>query len=323
MKEFDKLAKLAIAVLDTEARAISDLRERIDEDFHRACRLLGECAGRIIVTGIGKSGHIANKITSTLASTGSAAFYVHPAEAGHGDLGMIGDGDVILALSHSGETDEINALLPALKRLRTPLIALTGNCDSTLGRAADVCLNTAVREEACPLGLAPTASTAAALAMGDALAVALMSDAGFTAEDFARSHPGGHLGRRLLLRVGDLMRTGDALPKVAPGTPLTDALYEMSRKGLGMTLVVDAAGAVRGLFTDGDLRRALDDGIDVASAVIDDVMTREFHSIGGDRLAVEALNLMETKLINSMPVLDERRALIGALNVHDLLRAGL
>ena len=323
MKKFEDLKKLAIAVLDTEARAISDLRGRIDENFHRACRLLGECRGRIIVTGIGKSGHVANKITSTLASTGSAAFYVHPAEAGHGDLGMIGGDDVILALSHSGETGEINALLPALKRLRTPLIAVTGNCDSTLGRAADVCLNTAVREEACPLGLAPTASTAAALAMGDALAVAVMSDAGFTAEDFARSHPGGRLGRRLLLRVGDLMRTGDALPKVAPGTPLTDALYEMSRKGLGMTLVVDEAGEVRGLFTDGDLRRALDNGTDVASALIDDVMTREFHSIGCDELAVEALNLMETKLINSMPVFDERRALIGALNVHDLLRAGL
>lgn len=321
--EFDEVKKLAVAVLDTEADAIRALRGRIDENFYRACRLLNECAGRIVLMGIGKSGHIANKITSTLASTGSTAFYIHPAEAGHGDLGMISGDDVIVVLSHSGETAEINSLLPSLKRLRTPLIVLTGNCDSTLGRAADVCLDTAVEQEACPLGLAPTASTAAALAMGDALAIALLSNRDFTAEDFARSHPGGHLGKRLILKVADLMRTGDAIPRVPPGAQLTDALYEMSRKGLGMTLVVDDAGTVHGLFTDGDLRRALDNDTDIMGATIDTVMTRAFHSIGRDDLAVEALNLMEAKKISSMPVFDDRKTLVGALNMHDLLGAGL
>ena len=323
MKEFDEVRELAVAVLDTEARAISGLRDRIDNNFYRACRLLDECTGRIVLMGVGKSGHIANKIASTLASTGSAAFYIHPAEAGHGDLGMIHGNDALLMLSHSGETAEFNVLLPTLKRLHVPTIVLTGNCDSTLGRVADVCLSTAVEQEACPLGLAPTASTAAALAMGDALAVALMSSQGFTTEDFARSHPGGRLGRRLLLRVADLMRTGDGIPTVPPGTPLIDALYEMSRKGLGMTLVVDDAGTVQGLFTDGDLRRVIDNGTDVADVAINAVMTREFHSIRGDKLAVEALNLMEERRINSMPVFDGRCALVGALNMHDLLRAGL
>ncbi len=319
----DKIKEMALAVLDTEARTVEALKPRIGENFFTACRYLHDCDGRIVLMGIGKSGHIANKIASTLASTGSPAFYIHPAEAGHGDFGMLCRGDVAVLISNSGETDEVSALLAPLKNLNIPIIALTGNPDSTLGEAATACLDIGIQEEACPLGLAPTASTTAALAMGDALAIALLQTKGFTPDDFARAHPGGQLGRRLILRVENLMRTGDDVPTVSPETLLADALCEMSAKGLGMTLVADAGGRVVGIFTDGDLRRALDQHADVHATAIEAVMTRSFHAIKVGDLAVEALALMESKNINSMPVLDERGDLAGALNMHTLLHAGL
>ncbi len=321
--EHDKIKELALAVLDTEALAVAALKPRIDERFFRACQCLHDCEGRIVLMGIGKSGHIANKIASTLASTGSPAFYIHPAEAGHGDLGMLCHGDVAVLISNSGETDEINTLLAPLRGLKTPIIALTGDPDSTLGKAATVCLDIGIEQEACPLGLAPTASTTAALAMGDALAISLLHAKGFTPDDFARAHPGGQLGRRLILRVENLMHTGDGIPAVFPGTLLVDALCEMSAKGLGMTLVTDGDGRVVGIFTDGDLRRAMDKRADVHTTPIEAMMTRDFHSIKVRDLAVEALTLMESKKINSMPVFDEHGQLAGVLNMHTLLRAGL
>ncbi len=272
---------------------------------------------------MGKSGHIAGKIAATLASTGTPAFFLHPAEAGHGDLGMITRADALLALSNSGETPELVLLLPHLKRLGVPLMVLTGRADSTLGRAARVVLDVSVPEEACPLNLAPTASTTATLAMGDALAVSVLEARGFTAQDFARSHPGGALGRKLLLHVEDLMRSGDAIPRVAPEAPLRDGLLEMSRKGLGMTVVVDAAQRILGVFTDGDLRRALDRQIDVHTTLMKSVMTVNGKSIGPRDLAAEAVHLMEVHGITALPVADAQGHLIGALNVHDLLRAGV
>ena len=308
---------------DIEAAALGALRARLDGAFVAACGTCLSCRGRVIVTGMGKSGHIARKIAATLASTGSPAFFLHPGEAGHGDIGMITRGDVLLALSNSGETPEVMALLPPLKRLAIPLIALTGNAASTLARAADVHLDVGVPQEACPHNLAPTTSTTAALVMGDALAVALLEARGFSADDFARTHPGGSLGRRLLLHVEDIMRRDDRLPRVGADTRLAEGLLEMSRKGLGMTAVLDEQQRVIGIFTDGDLRRALDRRVDVHSATMRDVMTHGARSIGARELAAAAAQLMELHQVTALLVTDSERRLIGALNVHDLLRAGV
>jgi arabinose-5-phosphate isomerase len=319
-----KLQELALAVIETEARAISALAEQILlPGFTTACHLMLGCHGRVVVTGMGKSGHIAGKIAATLASTGTPAFFVHPGEASHGDLGMITATDVVLALSNSGETAEIITILPIIKRLNVPLIAMTGNPGSTLAKAATASIIVRVEKEACPLGLAPTASTTAALAMGDALAIALLETRGFTEEDFARSHPGGTLGRRLLLLIDDLIHTGDATPRVTPDTPLATALLEMSRKGLGMTAVVDAENRLVGVFTDGDLRRTIDQQVDLHSAVVSDVMTTKCKSVRPGTLAAEALQIMDDAKINALPVVTADGKLIGALNMHDLLRAGV
>ncbi|HEV2111675.1 MAG TPA: KpsF/GutQ family sugar-phosphate isomerase [Gammaproteobacteria bacterium] len=318
-----KLIHQAREVLETEASAVTALIPRLDGAFTAACRLMLACRGRVVVTGMGKSGHVANKIAATLASTGTPAFFVHPGEASHGDLGMITGEDLVLALSNSGETSELVTILPLIKRLGVKLIAFTGKPDSTLAKTADVHLDVSVAREACPLNLAPTASTTAALAMGDALAVALLEARGFTEEDFARSHPGGSLGRRLLLRVEDIMHKGDAIPRVPEGTALGQALMEMTRKGLGMTAIVDAKGRVAGIFTDGDLRRTLDKRVDVHQARIDEVMTRNCTTVAPDALAGEALHLMESHKFNGLLVVDKDRTLVGALNMHDLLRAGI
>ena len=320
----DKVRALGQAVVDTEAEAVRALRPRIDDSFVRACQYMLDCEGRIVVLGMGKSGHIGSKIAATLASTGSPAFFVHPGEASHGDLGMITPRDVVLALSNSGETEEILTIVPLIKRLGVPLIALTGNPASRLAREADVSLDVSVAREACPLGLAPTASTTAALVMGDALAVSLLESRGFTADDFARSHPGGRLGRRLLLHVADIMHTGDEIPRVAPGATLSEALMEMTRKGLGMTLIADGDDRVLGIFTDGDLRRVLEARqVDVHTTPITECMTPDCLTTTPDRLAAEVLELMQSRRINSLPVVDGDRRLIGALNMHDLLRAGV
>ncbi|HSY08321.1 MAG TPA: KpsF/GutQ family sugar-phosphate isomerase [Steroidobacteraceae bacterium] len=309
--------------LQIEARAVEALLPRLDARFAEACQLCLACQGRVVVTGMGKSGHIARKVAATLASTGTPAFFLHPAEAGHGDLGMITRSDLLLALSNSGETPEIVLLLPQLKRLGVPLITLTGHPASTLGRTAAVVLDVSVPEEACPLNLAPTASTTATLAMGDALAVALLEARGFTKQDFALAHPGGSLGRRLLLHVEQVMRTGEAVPRVRPDTSLRDGLLEMSRKGLGMTVVVDETDRMVGIFTDGDLRRTLDGQIDVHATRMSAVMTQSGKSIPARALAAEAVHLMELHRITALPVIDAQGKLIGALNVHDLLRAGV
>jgi arabinose-5-phosphate isomerase len=313
-------ARRALAI---EARAIEALAPRLGTAFAQACRICLACRGRVVVTGMGKSGHVAGKIAATLASTGTPAFFLHPAEAGHGDLGMITRGDAVLALSNSGETPELVLLLPHLKRLAVPLIVMTGHVDSTLARAASVTLDVGVAEEACPLNLAPTASTTATLAMGDALAVAALEARGFTRADFARSHPGGALGRRLLLHVEDLMRSGTALPRVAPEAPLSAGVLEMSRKGLGMAVVVDPADRILGVFTDGDLRRALEAQVDVHSVPMRSVMKSPGKRIGPRELAAEAVHLMEVHRITALPVADADGRLLGALNVHDLLRAGV
>jgi arabinose-5-phosphate isomerase len=310
-------------VLAIEARAVADLEHRLGPEFARACALMLACQGRVVVTGMGKSGHVGNKIAATLASTGTPSFFLHPAEAMHGDIGMITKHDVVLALSNSGETDELLAILPVIKRLDVPLIAVTGNHASTLGRYGSVTLDVSVPQEACPLNLAPTASTTAMLAMGDALAVAMLEARGFTQEDFARSHPGGTLGRRLLLHVEDVMRHGDALPAVSPDTVLSAGLLEMSRKGLGMTTIVDDRRRVIGVFTDGDLRRAFDRQIDVHQTRMRDVMTKNPKAAQPRMLAAEAVHLMEAHRITALPVVDADGVLVGALNVHDLLRAGV
>ena len=323
MPTSDRLIARGRRVLATEAAAVAALEHRLQEDFAAACRLMLACEGRIVVTGMGKSGHVGCKIAATLASTGSPSFFLHPAEAIHGDIGMITARDVVLALSNSGETGELLAILPGIKRLDVPLIALTGNGASTLARHATVVLDVSVPAEACPLNLAPTASTTAALAMGDALAVAILEARGFTEEDFARSHPGGTLGRRLLLHVDGIMRRGDDLPAVGPGTPLSAGLLEMSRKGLGMTTVVDERRRVIGIFTDGDLRRALDRQLDVHATPMRDVMTVNCRVARPRMLAAEAVHLMETHRITALPVVDDDGVLVGALNVHDLLRAGV
>jgi arabinose-5-phosphate isomerase len=309
-------------VIEIETHGLTAIAARIDGAFSDACRLLLAGTGRVVCTGMGKSGHIARKIAATLASTGTPGFYMHPGEAGHGDLGMVTDADVVLALSNSGETDELLMLLPVLKRQGNALIAMTGRPQSTLARDADVHLDVSIPAEACPLDLAPTTSTTAALALGDALAVALLEARGFTADDFARSHPAGALGRRLLLHITDVMHSGDDVPRVQASATLSETLVEMSRKRLGMTAVVDGDGKLLGLYTDGDLRRTLDDAaIDLRATRIDAVMTRSPKTIGSDALAVEAAQLMEAHQINALLVLDQSGHVVGALNIHDLLRA--
>ncbi|MCK9607366.1 MAG: KpsF/GutQ family sugar-phosphate isomerase [Methylomonas sp.] len=304
-------------------KAVAKLAERIDERFIRACHLLLSCKGRVVVTGMGKSGHIAGKIAATLASTGTPAFFVHPGEASHGDLGMITRQDVVLALSNSGETEEILTILPIIKRLGVPLIAMTGNAESALARLASVHIDVGVEQEACPLGLAPTSSTTAALVMGDALAVSLLQSKGFTRDDFALSHPGGSLGRRLLLQVSDIMHRDAEVPMVNDSVLVSKALLEMTEKKLGMTAVIDETRRVMGIFTDGDLRRMLEKNLDVRVTRVANVMTHPCTVIASDMLAAEAMQIMETKKINALLVVDENRRLQGALNMHDLLRAGI
>ncbi len=319
----DQLKALAARVLEIEARAVHNLAERLDDTFTAACELCLSTPGRVIVIGMGKSGHVGGKIAATLASTGTPAFFVHPGEASHGDLGMITAEDVVIAVSYSGETDEVVTILPIIKRIGAKLISMTGKSGSTLARAADVHLDVRVDEEACPLNLAPTASTTATLAMGDALAVALLETRGFTAEDFALSHPSGSLGKRLLLRVADIMHTGDSIPAVPGDVSLSEGLMEMSRKGLGMTAIVDGEGRLRGVFTDGDLRRALDEGVDVRGTRMKDVMHANCKSAPPDILAAEAVHLLEEHKITGLLITDEDDRLVGALNVHDLFRAGV
>ncbi len=319
----DQLLALAAEVLDIESRAVDALRSRLDASFAAACELCMDTPGRIVVTGMGKSGHIGNKIAATLASTGTPSFFMHPGEASHGDLGMITGQDVLLAVSYSGETDEVLTILPLVKRMGAKMLSMTGKPKSTLARAADVHLDVSVSEEACPLNLAPTASTTATLAMGDALAVALLKIRGFTAEDFAMSHPSGSLGKRLLLRVADVMRSGDDVPKVTADVLLSDGLMEMTQKGLGMTAVVDADEKVLGIFTDGDLRRALDAGVDVRKTAMQEIMHTKCKTTTSDILAAEAVHVMEENKITGLLVTDEVGRLVGALNIHDLFRAGI
>lgn len=317
------LVETGRAVVDAESRAISELAERIDDKFESACRLILACQGRVVVVGIGKSGHVAGKIASTLASTGTPAFFVHPGEASHGDLGMITPTDLIIAVSNSGETPEILTILPIIKRMGVKLVALCGNPASTVARQSDVCIDVGVSKEACPLNLAPTTSTSATMAMGDALALAILQSRGFTAEDFARSHPGGALGRRLLLYVRDIMHSGTDIPLVHEDDVVRDALLEMSGKHLGMTGVVDRDNRLVGLFTDGDLRRTLNKSIDLHQCPIRDVMTRDPVTVGTDVLAAEVVTLMRTQSINGIFVVSGDRRVEGALNMHDLLRAGV
>lgn len=318
-----RLLSLAREVLEIEAVAVQRLAPRLGEEFLHACHICRACRGRIIVMGMGKSGHIAHKIAATLASTGSPSFFLHPGEASHGDAGMITRDDVVIAVSYSGETAEIAALLPLIKRLGVPLVALTGSPESTLTRSADVVLDVSIETEACPLQLAPTASTTATLAMGDALALALSDARGFTAEDFARSHPAGSLGRRLLLHVADVMHTGDAVPRVTGETRLVDALVEMTRKGFGMTAVVAPDSALIGVFTDGDLRRALDHRLDLHATPVAQAMTKSPKTVRPDVLAAEAVHMLEQYKITALLVVGEDGRLVGVLNVHDLLRAGV
>lgn len=315
-------APLGRAVLRIEAEAVAALEERIGERFERACELLIRCTGRIVVAGVGKSGHVGAKLAATFASTGSPAFFVHAGEASHGDLGMLCAGDVLVALSHSGSTQELMTLVPGVKRLGVPVIAMTGNTASPLALAADVVLDVSVEREACPLGLAPTASTTAALALGDALAIALLHARGFDEDDFARSHPGGRLGRRLLVRVGDVMATGEALPRVRRDAHLADALEEISRKGLGMIAVVDAADRLVGVFTDGDLRRTIGTGADVRTLPMEQIMTPDPRTIDSERLAVTAIDRMQEHRVTSLPVVDDG-TFVGVVTMHALLAAGV
>ncbi len=312
---------LAREVLSIEAEAVRALIPRIDETFLRALNIILSCEGRVIVSGMGKSGHIARKIAATMASTGTPAYFVHPAEASHGDLGMITSKDVFIALSYSGESQELLTIVPVIKRQGAKLISITGNAQSSLAQSSDAHLNGAVAKEACPMGLAPTASTTAALALGDALAVALLDAKGFGEEDFARSHPGGNLGRRLLTHVRDIMHTGDGIPSVRLDASLSDAVLEITRKRLGMTAIVDDVQRVLGIYTDGDLRRTLEKHLNFATTRVSDVMSRNPRSIAPDALAAEAVQLMEQHNINQMLVVDADNKLVGALNMHDLLRA--
>lgn len=322
MSDFDFKAS-ALRTIALEAEAVAAMAGCIDGDFTQACLLILHCKGRIIVTGMGKSGHIGNKIASTLASTGSPAFFVHPGEASHGDLGMITRDDVVIAISNSGNTAEIVTLLPLIKRLGIPLISMTGDRQSLLAEAANINLDVSVDEEACPLNLAPTTSTTVTLVMGDALAIALLEARGFTAEDFAFSHPGGALGRKLLLRVCDIMHSGDEVPRVNESSLLKDALLEMTAKGFGLTTVVDAQNTLIGVFTDGDLRRVVDNQVDINSATIGAVMTRGGNAIDANILAAQALNIMENKKITALVVEDEAHHPLGVLHMHDILRAGV
>ncbi len=306
-----------------ERDAVATLADRIDDSFSQACDILLSCKGRVVVTGMGKSGHIGNKIAATLASTGTPAFFVHPGEASHGDLGMITAGDVVIALSNSGTTGELITILPLLKLLAVPVIALTGNPASELATTADVHLNVSVAEEACPLNLAPTSSTTVTLVMGDALAIALLEARGFTANDFALSHPGGALGRRLILKIDSIMHTGDSIPKIALGSALSGALLEMSSKTLGMTTVVDQNGILAGIFTDGDLRRAIDRGIDIHKCPIDDIMTRNCRTIKPGTMAAEALRIMEDNKITVLVAVNDSGQPVGVIHTHDLLKAGV
>ena len=319
----DELIELASQVLAIESRAVDALRGRLGDEFIAACELCLATPGRVVVTGMGKSGHVSNKIAATLASTGTPAFFMHPAEASHGDLGMITGQDLLLAISYSGETAEVITILPVVKRIGAKLVAITGNPESTMAKAADAHLDISVAEEACPLNLAPTASTTATLAMGDALAVALLKSRGFTADDFARSHPSGSLGKRLLLRVTDVMRTGERVPAVLADVSLRDGLMEMTDKGLGMTAIVDASQTVMGVYTDGDLRRTLDTGADIHTTIIGDVMHSNCKTTKADVLAAEAMHILETNKITSLLVVDDDNKLVGALNIHDLFREGL
>ena len=310
-------------VLDIERQALVDIAQYLDENFNQACQLMYQCHGRIIVVGMGKSGHIGNKIAATLASTGTPAFFVHPGEASHGDLGMITRDDVVMLISNSGETSEVLNIIPVIKRIGAKMIAMSGNPASSMAKWADAHVCIKVSQEACPLGLAPTASTTAALAMGDAMAVALLETRGFTADDFALSHPGGSLGKRLLLCLKDIMHSGDATPIINDKQCIKDALIEMSAKGLGMTAIVDDNNQLAGLFTDGDLRRILELRVDIHSTLISDVMTRSCTTATADMLAAEALNIMENKRINGLIVIDDKQHPIGALNMQDLLKAGV
>lgn len=319
----DELLALASRVFDIESRAVSQLKSRLDASFATACDICLATSGRVVVTGMGKSGHIGRKISATLASTGTPSFYVHPAEASHGDLGMITSNDVLLAVSYSGETEEVVTILPLIKRMGAQLISMTGKPDSTLAKAADAHLDVRVDEEACPLNLAPTASTTATLAMGDALAVALLECRGFTAEDFALSHPSGRLGKRLVLRVADVMHTGDQIPSVRGDVRLSEGLMEMTQKSLGMTAIVDSENRLLGIFTDGDLRRTLDAEINVHEATMTSVMHPKCKVTRPDVLAAEAVRIMEENKITGLLVTDDDNKLIGALNIHDLFRAGV
>ena len=312
-----------VAVINIELQAVSALADRIDKDYVMACKIMLACKGRIVVTGMGKSGHIGGKIAATLASTGTPAFFVHSGEASHGDLGMITSQDVVIALSNSGETSEVLTILPIIKRLNVPLIAMTGNKDSALAQFSTVHLDVGVEQEACPLGLAPTSSTTVSLVMGDALAVSLLEARGFTQDDFALSHPGGSLGKRLLLRVGDLMHTDFRIPSVLETSLISDALLEMTEKKLGMTAIVDHDGRVKGIFTDGDLRRMLGKNLDVHRTAISEVMTPNCKVISRHILAAEAMQIMEEKKINALLVVDENQRISGALNMHDLIHAGI
>lgn len=323
MSQPEQIKALALAVIEVEQQAVQALTEQINEQFVKACELMLACAGRVVVTGMGKSGHIAGKIAATLASTGTPAFFVHPGEASHGDLGMITPQDVVLALSNSGETSEIVTILPIIKRLGVPLVAMTGNAESTLAKLSAAHILVAVQQEACPLGLAPTASTTAALVMGDALAVSLLETRGFTRDDFALSHPGGSLGKRLLMRVSDIMHRDGEVPAVSCDSLVADVLLEMTGKKLGMTAVVDDERKVIGIFTDGDLRRMLEKNLDVHGTAITEVMTSPCTMIGQTVLAAEAMQIMQQKKINALLVVDERQNLVGALNMHDLLKAGI
>ncbi|POP77049.1 KpsF/GutQ family sugar-phosphate isomerase [Pseudomonas syringae] len=323
MNQSSDLIQSAQRTIRLEIEAIQGLLERLDGDFVRACEMILASKGRVVVVGMGKSGHIGNKIAATLASTGTTSFFVHPAEASHGDMGMITRDDIILALSNSGSTNEIVTLLPLIKRLGIKMISLTGDPESILAKAADINLNAHVVHEACPLNLAPTSSTTAALVMGDALAVALLNARGFTAEDFAFSHPGGALGRRLLLKVENVMHSGESLPSVQRGTLLRDALLEMTRKGLGMTAIVEADGTLAGIFTDGDLRRTLDRPVDIRQTFIDEVMTLHGKTAHAEMLAAEALKIMEDNKISALVVVDQNDRPVGAFNLQDLLRAGV
>jgi arabinose-5-phosphate isomerase len=320
-KAAQRALELAHATFDIEAAAVLGLKARVGESFSQAVALVLAITGRVVVMGMGKSGHIGRKLAATLASTGTPAMFVHPAEASHGDLGMVTAQDLVLVISNSGESQEISAILPVLKRLGTPLLAMTGNPDSSMAQHATVWLNTAVDKEACPLNLAPTASTTAQLAMGDALAVALLDARGFKAEDFARSHPGGALGRKLLTHVSDVMRVGDAVPRVAPTASFSELMREMSAKGLGATAVVDAQGVVVGIFTDGDLRRWVERGVDLRNKTAQDVMHAQPATIAAHALAVDAVELMEQRQITSVLVLDAAGQLCGAVNTNDLMRA--